>query len=158
MRIGIICEGGPVSHQRNSTTDNPDARVIESFINLLSPGHEFVFNPLGNKPNLKAQCGRVAHGLLTIEECDIVFVFWDLYPAWSELKKDRPCQREDREAILHNLAQAGLGTNQNIFPVCALSRSLAVVSALQIKILRKRSRNSLAPIGNHTILQSIIPR
>lgn len=115
MRIGIICEGGPVTNVRNATTDNPDARVLERCINLMAPGHDFEFIPLGNKPNLKKECGTVARKLITIYSCDVVLVCWDLYPGWSDVS--RPCRAQDRADVLASLAQAGVN-HPHVYLLC----------------------------------------
>ena len=120
MQIGIICEGGDVSKVRNSTTDNPDARVIERFINLIAPGHKFEFVPLRDKPNLKAQCGNATKLLLTVARCNAVIICWDLYPAtWGIIaeRQARPCRAEDRAAILESLERAGV-THPHVYLLC----------------------------------------
>jgi hypothetical protein len=63
---------------------------------------------LDSKPNLVSKCGKAARVLLNTG-CDYVMIVWDLFPPWRE-KGQRPCRREDREAILESLSQEDVDT------------------------------------------------
>lgn len=106
MKVGIICEGGP---------DSADKKVCEHLARMLQPDIEISSVPLGNKPNLVEECGRTAVQLLA-DGCERIVIVWDLHPAWRE-KKQPPCRKEDRAAIMESLAKAEV-TSPHVYLVC----------------------------------------
>ena len=97
MKIGMIFECGP---------QGADKKVCEYLARQLQPDIEIIGVTLDNKPNLIASCGQAAAQLLN-EGCERVLIIWDLYPAWRE-KGQKPCRREDREAIHKSIENAGV--------------------------------------------------
>ncbi|BAZ16419.1 hypothetical protein NIES4071_82950 [Calothrix sp. NIES-4071] len=87
---------------------NTSARMLQKDIEISSV-------TLDNKPNLVSECGIAAAQLLK-DGCERILIVWDLYPAWRE-KKESPCRKEDRVAILESLAQAGV-TSSQVYLVC----------------------------------------
>lgn len=106
MKIGMIFECGP---------NGPDQQVCEYLVNRLEPEYEISSATLNNKPNLLSDCGPAAATLLE-GGCDRVVIIWDLYPAWRK-KGERPCRREDREAIFQSLANADVDSSR-VYLVC----------------------------------------
>ncbi len=106
MKIGMIFECGP---------DGADKKVCEHLARMIEPDIKISSVTLDNKPNLISECGIAAAQLL-LDGCDRVIIVWDLYPAWRE-KKQRPCRKEDREAIMESLVNAEI-TSPNIYLVC----------------------------------------
>ncbi len=106
MKVGLVFECGP---------DGPDQQVCEYLARELSPGIEISSVTLDNKPNLVSECGEATVSLLD-EGCERVIIIWDLYPAWRA-RGERPCRKEDREAIFQSLAQAGV-TSPYVYLVC----------------------------------------
>jgi len=106
MKAGIVFECGP---------HGPDRQVCEYLAQKLAPGIEISSVTLDNKPNLVSECGKATASLLD-EGCERVIIVWDLYPPWRE-RGERPCRREDREAIFQSLAQAGV-TSSYVYLVC----------------------------------------
>ena len=92
MKIGLILECRP---------RGTDELVCRHLIGLLHPEALIEVAPLGNKPNLIRQCGDSASALFG-RGCDRVIILWDLYPAWRDQK---PCRKEDRDAIFTSLHQ-----------------------------------------------------
>jgi len=84
------------------------ARVIRPEIEISSATHR-------NKPELIADCGKDVVNLLK-EGCKRIFIIWDLFPAWRK-KNEKPCRKEDREAILQSLKQAGV-QNTPVILIC----------------------------------------
>src|SRR5260370_8298805 len=41
----------------------------------------------------------------------LVLIVWDLYPPWRE-KGEKPCRRDDRQAIFHSLDAAGVSPDR----------------------------------------------
>ena len=93
-----------------------DRKVCEVFVKKLNPDTQIEPITLNNKPNLIAQCGTFAAELLKEDKCDRVVIVWDLYPAWREAGQ-KPCRKEDREAILKSLAEASVPLDK-AFLVC----------------------------------------
>ncbi|MEH2260553.1 hypothetical protein [Nostoc sp.] len=79
---------------------------IGNLVRRLQPDIEISSVTLDNKPNLLSKRGQVA-ALLLNERCDRIIIVWDLYLPWRE-KKQRPCQKEDCDAIMESLVQAGV--------------------------------------------------
>lgn len=97
MKVGMIFECGP---------DGADKKVCEHLVRMLDANIEMVSVTLDNKPKLIARCGQAAANLLRVG-CERIVIIWDLYPAWRE-KKQKPCLKEDRDAIFRVLEQAGV--------------------------------------------------
>ncbi|MEH2361301.1 DUF4276 family protein [Nostoc sp.] len=106
MKVGMIFECGP---------DGADKKVCENLARRLQPDIEISSVTLDNKPNLLLECGQVA-ALLLNEGCNRIIIVWDLYPPWRE-KKQRPCRKEDSDAIMESLVQAGV-TSLDVHLVC----------------------------------------
>ncbi len=106
MKIGMIFECGP---------DGADKTVCEHLARMIEPDLKISSVTLGNKPNLISECGTAAAQLF-LDGCESIIIVWDLYPAWRE-KKQRPCRKEDREAIMESLANAEV-TSPNVYLVC----------------------------------------
>lgn len=101
MKIGMICECAP---------GGPDIKIGEHFVRTLVAGADFVGSTMTNKANLIRECGGVARMLLEKERCDVVFIVWDLAPAWPDMKEKR-CRFRDKEGIRRSfLATYGQGT------------------------------------------------
>ncbi|HRF97762.1 MAG TPA: DUF4276 family protein [Aggregatilineales bacterium] len=104
MKVGLIVEG------------LADIRVCEHFIRQFAPDVTFGRSvSLINKPKLIANCGESASILLE-QGCERVVIIWDLYPPWGE-KGEKPCRKEDREAILDSLKKASVPP-EKVFLVC----------------------------------------
>ncbi len=99
MKVGFIFECGP---------DGADRVVCEHLARRLQPNIEILSEPLRNKPRLISRCGFSSANLLK-QGCERVFIFWDLYPSWTEAK---PCRKQDREAVLHSLEEARVDTRK----------------------------------------------
>lgn len=97
MKVGMIFECGP---------DGADLQVCRHLARVLHPSIEIVPVTLDNKPKLKAECGSAATKLLA-EGCERIVIMWDLHPPWRS-DRQKPCRREDREAILSSLSRAGV--------------------------------------------------
>lgn len=96
MKVGMIFECGP---------DGADLQVCRHLVRLLQPDIEIAHVTLDNKPKLVAECGAAAAKLLG-EGCERIVIVWDLHPPWRS-NKQKPCRKEDREAILSSLTRAG---------------------------------------------------
>lgn len=101
MKIGMIFECGP---------DGADRKVCENLARRLQPDVEIVSVTLDNKPKLLAECGLTAAKLIRAG-CEKIVIVWDLYPPWRQ-RKQRPCRKEDREAVLEALTKAGVSSSQ----------------------------------------------
>ncbi|HAJ62784.1 MAG TPA: hypothetical protein DCP31_29085 [Cyanobacteria bacterium UBA8543] len=106
MKVGMIFECGP---------DGADKKVCEHLARMIQPDIEISSVTLDNKPNLLCECGMAAAQLLT-DGCDRIIIVWDLHPPWRE-KKQPPCRKEDRAAIINSLANAGV-TSPHVYLVC----------------------------------------
>lgn len=107
MKVGMIFECGP---------DGADKKVCEHLVHMLNPDIEIAPSvTLGNKPNLLCECGIAAAQLLA-DGCDHIVIVWDLHPPWRE-KKQPPCRKEDRAAIIDSLTNAGV-TSPHVYLVC----------------------------------------
>jgi hypothetical protein len=91
MKVGLIleCQSGA-----------PEEQVLRHLIERLKPDADVSVQAMGNKPTLVTDCGETAGALFEIENCDKVFVIWDLWPAWEQ---SDPCMKEDRDAIADSL-------------------------------------------------------
>ncbi len=107
MKIGMIFECGP---------QGADKLVCEYLAGKILPGAELVLRTLDNKPNLLKDAGLVAARLLA-DGCDRVLIVWDLRPAWPE-KKERPCRRIERDALVKALNEANVPQQAPVFLVC----------------------------------------
>ena len=95
MKVGMIFECGK---------KGADIKVCEHLAKSLNSDIVPDSVPLDNKPNLLTECGDIA--LLLLEGgCERVVIIWDLYPPWGE-KGEKPCHKEDREAILNSLKKS----------------------------------------------------
>jgi hypothetical protein len=74
-------------------------------VRRLQSDIEVVHVTLDNKAKLVAECGAAVVKLLD-EGCKRIVIVWDLHPPWRS-DKQKPCRREDREAILSSLTRAG---------------------------------------------------
>jgi hypothetical protein len=106
MKVGMIFECGP---------DGADKKVCERLARMLLPGIEISSATLGNKPKLISECGPAAAQLLS-EGCERIVIVWDLYPPWRKAGQ-RPCRKEDREAIAQSLSRAGV-RSRRVYLVC----------------------------------------
>jgi len=106
MKVGMIFECGP---------DGPDKKVCECLAKKIIPDLEVSSKTLDVKPNLLAECGPAAAILLN-QGCDLVFIVWDLYPAWRQ-GGEKPCRHEDKEKIHQSLADAGVDV-ANVRTIC----------------------------------------
>jgi len=97
MKTGMIFECGP---------EGADKKVCEHLARLLQPDIQISSVTLDNKPKLISKCGEAAANLLR-EGCERITIVWDLYPPWRE-EKQRPCRKEEREAVFRSLADAGV--------------------------------------------------
>jgi hypothetical protein len=97
MKIGLIFECGP---------QGADKKVCEILLKKLNPEIQTKSITLDNKPNLVQKCGASAKALCDIECCDRVLILWDLYPGWRT-DGERPCRKEDCDAIFQSLDSAG---------------------------------------------------
>lgn len=96
MKVGMICECAP---------GGPDVKIGEHFVKEFIPGAEFVGVTMTNKANLIRDCGREVRRLLERERCDVVFIVWDLAPAWPDMKAER-CRSRDKEGVRSSLKAA----------------------------------------------------
>src|SRR5216684_2159796 len=106
MKVGMIFECGP---------DGADLQVCKHLARLLQPEIEIAHVTLDNKSRLVAECGSAVARLLN-ERCERVVIVWDLHPPWRS-NREKPCRREDREAILNSLTRAGVRSS-HVFLVC----------------------------------------
>lgn len=105
--IGMVFECGP---------QGADKQVCEYLAGHLRPGLRIKSRTLDNKDNLLRDAGKVAAQLLK-DGCTCVLVIWDLRPAWPD-KKDKPCRRDERQALLARLTEAGLPAHAPVYLVC----------------------------------------
>ncbi|EPX64267.1 hypothetical protein D187_005401 [Cystobacter fuscus DSM 2262] len=89
MKIGMICECAP---------GGPDIKIGKHFAMQFVPGAVVEERTMGNKANLIRECGDVTRFLLEKERCDVVFIVWDLAPAWPDQHEKR-CRFNDKEGI-----------------------------------------------------------
>ena len=101
MKIGMIFECGP---------DGADRKVCEHLAQRLQSNIEMISVTLDNKPKLLSECGLTAAKLIR-QGCERVVIVWDLYPPWRQ-RKQRPCRKEDREAVLEALTRAGVSPSR----------------------------------------------
>lgn len=118
--------------------------MCEYLIGRLQQNAEVVSVTLGNKLNLIARCGDTAAQLFR-EGCQRVVIVWDLYPPWRP-RGEKPCRREDREAIFQSLNEAGVNsTNVHLVCICeeleawVLADKRAVAEAI-FKLTGRRPR------------------
>ena len=104
MKIGFIFECGP---------DGGDMKVFKCLTSKIAPDAEFDYEALSVKTALLKECGKAAKRLIN-DGCNMVFIIWDLYPAWRE-DKGKPCRYEDKEAIKRSLEAEGLSEDDIIF-------------------------------------------
>ena len=107
MKIGMIFECGP---------QGADKQVCEYLASQLRPGLQILSRTLDDKPNLLAEAGKVA-ALLLEDGCNCVLIIWDLRPAWPD-SKHKPCRYDERQVLLHALAQAGITATHPVYLVC----------------------------------------
>ena len=107
MKIGMIFECGP---------QGADKQVCEYLVRQLKPAAVFVSRTLDNKANLLKEAGQVAAQLLA-DDCDCVLVIWDLRPSWPD-KSDKPCRKQEREALKLSLSNANVPAGARVFLVC----------------------------------------
>jgi len=105
MKIGMIFESGPQGAEK---------QVCEDLARRIKPGRQLVSVTHRNKPEMIADCGKDVVNLLK-EGCKRILIVWDLFPPWREGK--RPCRKEDREAILESLKNAGVA-KAPVFLIC----------------------------------------
>ena len=105
--IGMVFECGP---------QGADKLVYEYLTQYFRPGMKIKARTLDNKDNLLRDAGKVAAQLLR-DGCCCVLVIRDLRPAWLD-KQVRPCRRDERQAVLARLAEAGLPPTAPVALVC----------------------------------------
>jgi len=105
-RIGIICEGH---------IGFEDQQVLTHLATKIVGHHGIVCLPQGSKPQLFAECGKVAWQLINTDGCCRVLIVWDLEPTHNE---DGACRHNDRQQVFANLAAAGLQNHPCVFLVC----------------------------------------
>lgn len=105
-KVGFIFECGP---------HGADKQVCEYLAKQVRAEITPVSRTLDNKANLLRDAGRVAAELL-IDGCERVVIVWDLRPAWPE-KKEKPCRRIERLAILDAVDKAGV-VGKPVYLVC----------------------------------------
>jgi hypothetical protein len=101
MKVGIICEGRP---------DGEDAKVFEHFANRIAPYATIKTFPLGNKPELIREAGRVVAGLFETGY-DRVLIMWDIMPRWGSPDGEA----QDTQEIQVSLASAGVAAHPCVF-------------------------------------------
>ena len=95
MKIGLIFECAP---------KGPDALIGEYVVRRVMTGAEPVSSTMVNKEILIRECGVEARRHIE-GGCKIVFIIWDLAPAWPDRRKPR-CRHEDKEGIYASLTAA----------------------------------------------------
>jgi hypothetical protein len=106
MKVGMIFECGPAG---------ADKAVCELLAKRLKPDIQIVSVTLDNKPRLLADCGQAAARLFQ-DGCERVVIVWDLFPPWRT-GGNKPCRRDDRQAIAKALRKAGL-KGKPVYLVC----------------------------------------
>jgi Domain of unknown function (DUF4276) len=107
VTIGLIFECGP---------QGADKQVCEYLVKQLKPGVNITSVTLDNKDNLLRDAGKVA-AQMHKDGCACVLIVWDLRPAWPDMK-NKPCRHDERQALLKNMAEAGLAANAPVYLVC----------------------------------------
>ena len=126
MKIGLILE---------CATDGPDWQVYSLWLErLLGPDVQVEQSSAVNKKQLVQQAGTRAKNLLA-EGCTKVFIIWDLWPAWGEVKPD---QAADVAAIESSLRRAGV-TDPCIYLLC-VTRMLETLLLVDGKALNTMLR------------------
>jgi hypothetical protein len=105
-RIGIICEGN---------VDFEDQKVLTHLAERIVGHSDIVCLPQGSKPQLFAECGKVARQLIATDKCERVIVVWDLEPSHDVAGA---CRHDDRQAVFASLDAAGLASHPSVFLVC----------------------------------------
>ena len=139
MKIGFIYECGP---------DGADVQVCHYLASQMKSGIECVARTLNNKPNLVRECGPVAKVLL--QECEHVFIIWDLFPPWREAA---PCLHQDRVDIFESLDNAEVD-QERVSLVCIREELeawlLADKRALQTVLARMKHPHPLGTLKNYS--------
>jgi len=106
MRIGMVFESGP---------QGADKQVCEYLAQKIRPGVTICSVTHRNKAEMIADCGK---DVLQLQKtrCERILIIWDLFPPWRK-SGERPCRKEDREAILKSLRLAGV-SNATLFMIC----------------------------------------
>lgn len=128
MKVGFVFECGP---------QGADKQVCEYLARQIRPEITPVSRTLDNKQNLLEDAGKVA-AMLLAEGCERVLIVWDLRPAWPD-KKNKPCRKDEREAILIAVANAGLA-DRPVFLVCVEQELESWLLADEAKISAYLSR------------------
>lgn len=129
-RMGMIFECGPYG---------ADIQVCKLLAKKLRPDLKILTVTLDNKPNLLTECGEATAELFE-RGCERVIIVWDLYPAWRK-HGESACRKEDREAILQSLLDAGV-TSPHVYLVCIekeLEAWLLADGSAISKVLSRRS-------------------
>ncbi len=144
MKIGFIYECGP---------QGADVDVCRNLAVRMKSEIECVARTLDNKANLVRECGPVAKVLL--QECEHVFIIWDLFPPWREAV---PCLHQDRVDIFESLGSAGVDL-EKVSLVCIREELeawlLADKRALQTVLARMKHPHPLGTIKNYRDPDSI---
>jgi len=139
VKIGFIYECGP---------DGADVQVCHYLASQMKSGIECVARTLNNKPNLVRECGPVAKVLL--QECEHVFIIWDLFPPWREAA---PCLHQDRVDIFESLDNAEVD-QERVSLVCIREELeawlLADKRALQTVLARMKHPHPLGTLKNYS--------
>lgn len=106
MKVGMIFESGPQGAEK---------MVCEHLAKQLCPGIVISSATHVNKPDMIDSCGKDVVQLLK-EGCKRIIVVWDLFPPWRKAGQ-KPCRKEDREAILNSLKLAGV-EKAPVFLIC----------------------------------------
>lgn len=105
--IGFVFECGP---------QGADKLVCQQLATYVTGQVQFKSRTLDNKPNLLADAGPVARQLLD-DGCCCVLIVWDLRPSWPD-KKDRPCRKNERDAVRKSLDDAGVPLHAPVYLIC----------------------------------------
>ena len=132
-KVGIICEG---------SREGGDKQVLAHFARHILRHEEIDVVPLGNKPALFDQCGKVARALLDTG-CDRVLIVWDLLPAWGNVSAT---VADDAAAVRASLLRDGLHEHPCIFLI-AIDRELEtwlVADSTALSAVIPRPANSVS--------------
>jgi hypothetical protein len=109
-KLGLVLECG---------REGADERVLRCLIARLSPGTEVRVAAMGDKAALFRDGIQAADKLLSADNCDHVFIIWDLHPEWrQDISSAKSCAFECAE--MRSQVPAKL---TKITPICIL-RSL----------------------------------
>lgn len=102
MKIGLILEC-----QRGG----PDQQIYEHLVKELYPNAHIETYPQTNKRLLMEQASLVCTEALSVDNCDFVFIIWDLSPAHPDIKA-RLCMKLEKDQLLHELHTKGVDSTK----------------------------------------------